>query len=279
MTHSAEDGRPSQEEIVAEIGRRKPWYQRIEFPALSITTTDDPAHAMIDAAWDNKIGDLTLEQASIMRPQPKWAEIQKAMPPVAGLDVLEIGSNCGYFSFEFVKAGARTVVGLDVSDHWLDNARWAAAVLGYRNVEFRNVDFMNYSGDARQDAQGLLSDASDSIPLPNKQVDVVFMSTVIDHLFFPMFAIYKMLRIARRHVVIDCPVMHFDMIADKKALTLDVAPDDSHHGFLGDARFWKTYVLRLGVPGDHIHQHFYNDGRSMCMVINCEGRKSALWGA
>jgi ubiquinone/menaquinone biosynthesis C-methylase UbiE len=279
MTQNAEERRPSREEIAAEIKRRKPWYQRIEFPAYSITTTDDPTNAMIDGAWDNKIGDLTLEQASIMRPQPKWAEIQKAMPPVAGLDVLEIGSACGYFSFEFVKAGARTVVGLDVSDQWLNNARWAASVLGYRNVEFRNVDFMNYSASERRDAEGLLSDASDSIPLPNKKVDVVFMSTVIDHLFFPMFAIYKMLRIARRHVVIDCPVMHFDMVADKKALTLDVAPDGSHHGFLGDARFWKTYVSRLGVPSDHIHQHLYNDGRGMCMVINCDERKSALWGA
>ena len=279
MTQSVENHRLTRAELAAEIERRKPWYQRIEFPEYSITTTDDPANAMIDAAWDNKIGDLTLEQAAIMRPQPKWAEIRKALPNVSGLDVLEIGSNCGYFSFEFVKAGARSVVGLDVSDHWLNNARWAASVLGYRNIDFRNVDFMNYSAGEQRDAEGLLSDESTSIPLPNRKFDVVFMSTVIDHLFFPLFSIYKMLRIARKHVVIDCPVTHFDVVADKKALTLDVAPDGSHHGFLADPRFWRTYVSRLGVPDERIHQHLYNDDHGMCMVIDCEGRKPALWGA
>lgn len=269
----------SRDDLIAEIARRRPWYQRIEFPAHGVSTTDDPANGLMDAAWDNKIGDLSLEQAALMRPQPKWDHIRTFMPPVAGLEVLEIGSNCGFFSIEFAKAGASRVLGLDVSPPWLDNARWAAGVLGLDRVEFRNVDFMNFSADEQTDPEGLLSDATSAIPLPQAKFDLVFMSTVIDHLFFPLFAIYKMLRIARQYVVIDCPVMHFDMVADKKALTLDVAADGSHHGFLADARFWKVYVSRLGVPLEHIHQHFYNDDRSMCMIIDCRERKTALWGA
>jgi SAM-dependent methyltransferase len=270
----------TREDLVNEIAKRRPWYQRIEFQKHFVTTTDDPENAMLDAAWDNKLGDISLEQAAILRPQPKWNEIKKILPLVEGLDVLEIGCNCGFFSFEFAKAGARSVVGLDVSDQWLSNANWAKEVLALDNVEFKNIDFMNYSaGESQDPGGGLLSDANSEIPLPNQKTDIVFMSTVIDHLFFPLFAIYKMLRIARKYVVIDCPVMHFDVVADKKVMTLDVAPDGSHHGFLADARFWKTYVSRLGVDEDSIQQHFYNDNRSMCMVIECSRRKNSLWGA
>lgn len=281
MTSSAPSGRPglSRQELLAQIAERRPWYQRIEFPEHGVTTTDDPANAMLDAAWDNKVGDLSLTEAAILRPQPKWREIRDVLPDVRGLDVLEVGSNCGYFSFEFAKAGARRVVGLDVSWQWLEKARWAASVLGYGNVEFRNVDFMNFAGLDGGEPEGLLGDDADAVPLPNGLVDVVFMSTVIDHLFFPLFAIYKMLRVARRHVVIDCPVASFDLPHGKTAMTLDVAEDGTHHGFLADPRFWKLYVTRLGVPAENVRQHFYNDDRGMCMVVDCAGRKPALWGA
>src|SRR5215468_3206879 len=133
------------EQLKAEIARRRPWYQRIEFPEFGITTTDDRDNAMMDAAWDNVIDGITIEQAAILRPTPKWQAIAPHLPPVEGLDVLEIGSNCGFFSLKFA-AKAHSVLGLDVADHWLSNARWAASVLGRANVRFENCDFMLYQG-------------------------------------------------------------------------------------------------------------------------------------
>jgi 2-polyprenyl-3-methyl-5-hydroxy-6-metoxy-1,4-benzoquinol methylase len=266
-------------QLQVEISQRRPWYQRIDFEAFGVSTTDDPENAMLDAAWDNKIGDITLEQAAQFRPQPKWAEIQKFLPPVADREVLEIGSNCGFFSLVFAAQGAKRVVGLDVSPHWLDNARWAAGVKKLNNVDFINVDFMNYSAGEKEDPEGLLSDNHASIPLPSKKFDMVFMSTVIDHLFFPLFSIYKMMRIARDYVIIDCPCIDVEVFDNRGAMTLSVADDGSHHGFVSTAKFWQTYMLRLGVGVDDIKLNFYNEGRNVCMVVDVRNRRDALIGA
>lgn len=267
----------SRAELVAEIARRRPWYQRIDFPMHGVSTTDDPDNALIDDAWDNKLGGLTLRDAAIMRPRPKWREIQANLPDMKGLDVLEIGSSCGFFSFEFARRGARKVVGLDVSPQSVSNARWAASALGLENVEFIPVDFVNYSAGDRVDPTGLLSDDISAIPLPDNRFDVAFASTVVDHFFFPLLGLYKMMRLARRYVIIDTPV--HPELHGPQPMTLSIAEDRSHHGFQASAGFWSLYVQRLGIPADDISQHIYNDGRGMCMVIDVSNRARALWGA
>ena len=80
----------TREELQSEIARHAPWYQSIDFPEQGISTTDDPANAMIDAAWDNKTDEISLEEAARLRPKPKWRFIQQFLPPLAGLEVLEI---------------------------------------------------------------------------------------------------------------------------------------------------------------------------------------------
>lgn len=268
----------NREQLRAEIARRRPWYQRIEFPEFGITTTDDHADAMIDAAWDNVIGGITLEQAAILRPIPKWQAIAAHLPPMEGLDVLEIGSNCGFFSLKFAEAKARSVLGLDVADHWLNNARWAASVLGHANIRFENCDFMLFDPDRAAVQQGLLSDVSLNIPLPNDRFDLVFMSTVLDHLFFPLFAIYKMIRIARKWVVIDAPVWN-QAPSDKPFLHLATSPDLAHHGFTATQPFMEAYIQRLGIPKADIHYNFYNNGNSIVYIIDTNAKKPGLVGA
>jgi SAM-dependent methyltransferase len=267
----------TREELQAEITRRAPWYQCIEFPEQGITTTDDPANAMLDAAWDNKTDDITLAEAARLRPRPKWNAIKEYLPSVRGLDVLEIGSNCGFFSFEFARAGARTVTGLDVAPKWLENAEWVRSVLGHQNVRFQNCDFMRYDGTPGTPA-GLLSGRDATIPLPNRLYDVVFMSTVLDHLFFPLFSIYKMCRISRQWVVIDSPVA--PGIDPARSLAhLAVAPDNSHHGFVFSETFLRNYLGRLGVPAASLQVHHHNQGRNITYVIDVRQFTGSLHGA
>ena len=241
----------NREQLRAEIARRRPWYQRIEFPEFGIATTDDHADAMIDAAWDNVIGGITLEQAAILRPIPKWQAIAAHLPPMEGLDV---------------------------ADHWLNNARWAASVLGHANIRFENCDFMLFDPDRAAVQQGLLSDVSLNIPLPNDRFDLVFMSTVLDHLFFPLFAIYKMIRIARKWVVIDMTVCHHAP-SDRPFLHLSTSPDFPHHGFTATKPFTEAYIERLGIPKADIHCKFYNNGNSIMYIIDTNAKKPGLVGA
>lgn len=264
--------------LVAEIARRRPWYQRIEFPEFGVTTTDDVENAMIDAAWDNVIGGISVEEAARLRPTPKFNAIKDKLPDMTGLDVLEIGSNCGFYSLQFAQRGAKSVLGLDVAPHWLDNARFAAEVLGVRNVRFQLCDFMAFHPDTKEDGAGLLRSEDEAVPLPNDRFDIVFMSTVLDHLFFPLFAIYKMIRIARKAVLIDVPVFG-GAAQTEPLLQLSTSPNFAHHGFVGTTAFFVAYIQRLGIAAEQIDVLPYNDGKNVLYRIDTTRKSAQLVGA
>ncbi|MBT8518756.1 methyltransferase domain-containing protein [Polynucleobacter paneuropaeus] len=270
--------KPTLAEIYKEIEARAPWYQSIDFPEYGISTTDNPQHAMLDAAWDNKTEGLSLEEAARLRPKPKYEEFKAFLPDVNGLEVLEIGSNCGFFSFEFAKMGAKSIVGLDVADKWLSNARWAKEVLGFDNVNFYNCDFMRFESVEKIDL-GLLSHVDKEIPLPNGVFDLVFMSTVLDHLFFPLLSIYKMCRISREWVVIDVPILRQESMQNEAKASLGIAADGSHHGFTFSTDFIRNYLVRIGIPNGDITIHKYRDDSSACIKINVKNMNKHLYGA
>lgn len=71
-------------------------------------------------------------------PAFKWAQLGPALPAdLRGWSVLDIGCNAGFYSFELARRGAR-VTALDVNDHYLRQARWAAGLFGLEGaIEFR----------------------------------------------------------------------------------------------------------------------------------------------
>ncbi|MDH0293254.1 class I SAM-dependent methyltransferase [Pseudomonas sp. GD04087] len=54
---------------------------------------------------------------------PEWAALRSLLPPLEGLDVVDLGCGYGWFSRYAAEQGARTVSGLDVSQKMLDHAR------------------------------------------------------------------------------------------------------------------------------------------------------------
>ncbi len=54
---------------------------------------------------------------------PEWASLRSLLPPLEGLDVVDLGCGYGWFSRYAAEQGARTVSGLDVSQKMLDHAR------------------------------------------------------------------------------------------------------------------------------------------------------------
>src|SRR5215813_9752907 len=64
-------------------------------------------------------------------PSIKWRQIAHAVPlDLRGATVLDIGCNGGFYSIEMKKRGASRVLGIDVDDRYLRQARFAAEVLG-----------------------------------------------------------------------------------------------------------------------------------------------------
>ncbi len=267
----------TKEQLEVEIAKRAPWYQSIDFPEYGISTTDKPENMLDDDAWDNKIGDLSIQEATRLRPKPKWNAIRDKLPNVTGMDVLEIGCNCGFFSFGFARDGAKSVTGLDVASKWLSNANWCKEVLGYSNIRFYNCDFMLFDGSDSAGHGGLLSNKNQSVPLPDNLFDLIFSSTVLDHLFFPLFAIYKMIRMSRRWVVIDVPLIE-PRFKDESLLKFSYSEDLNHHGFNGSKSLFLGYFQRLGVPESDIRCHEYNDYMNITYVIDTSNFSSGLVG-
>jgi tRNA (mo5U34)-methyltransferase len=95
----------SQSALTAEIDRLGPWFHNIHLPGGHQT------------APDHFFGDF---------PMTKWRQIAPFLPKdLSGKTVLDIGCNAGFYSFELAARGA-DVLGIDMDDRYLEQARWVA---------------------------------------------------------------------------------------------------------------------------------------------------------
>jgi len=96
-----------------------PWFHNLHLPDGSQTAPDHP------------LGDF---------PSFKWAQIGPCLPEdLRGATALDIGCNAGFYSFELARRGAR-VLAIDIDDHYLAQARWAAEEFGLEDrVELRKA--------------------------------------------------------------------------------------------------------------------------------------------
>ena len=64
-------------------------------------------------------------------PRPTWELVRPLLPAdLSGLDVLDVGCNAGFYSFELKRLGARRVLGVDAQRREIAQARLAAESLG-----------------------------------------------------------------------------------------------------------------------------------------------------
>jgi tRNA (mo5U34)-methyltransferase len=106
--------------IARRIRSLAPWFHNLHLPSGHETAPDHP------------LGDF---------PSFKWRELSRSLPTsLSGWTALDVGCNAGFYTFELAKRGAR-VVGIDPDDHYLAQARWAAAEVGLEaQVRFERLD-------------------------------------------------------------------------------------------------------------------------------------------
>lgn len=163
---------------------------RLETPPAISATTLTPAPAALDrAVLEQRIHDLgdwfhNLDLHGVSTapqhflgdfPNVKWKEIAPSIPAdLRGATVLDIGCNGGFYSLEMKRRGAARVLGIDVDDRYLAQARFAAETLGYQiELEKRSV----YEVDQIAG-----------------QFDFVFFMGVLYHLRYPMYALDKVVK-------------------------------------------------------------------------------------
>jgi SAM-dependent methyltransferase len=167
------------------------WYQRIKIPnTQAYTTSDRTFHGVDDPGWLNRAGNaLTPTEGSLLRPLPKWQYLRDILPDLSGKLVMEIGSNNGFFCFEFAKRGARAVTGVDLLDQYVSAARWMASARGDKNVNFLRANAL--------------------LDLTLEPHQVVFMSETYTHFIDPLLGILRALNLAQETLIIDGPALTY----------------------------------------------------------------------
>ena len=128
-----------------------PWFHNLHLPGGRRTAPDHP------------LGDF---------PAFKWEQIAPHVPQdLRGARALDIGCNAGFYSFELARRGAQ-VLAVDVDEHYLRQARWAAGELGLADrVELRRLGVYELAG------------------LDVEPFDVVLFLGVLYHLRHPLLAL------------------------------------------------------------------------------------------
>ncbi|MFN3513760.1 MAG: TIGR04290 family methyltransferase [Phenylobacterium sp.] len=103
-------------------------------------------------------------------PNIKWRRFQHAVPKdLTGKTVLDIGCNGGFYSLEMKRRGAERVLGLDMDERYLAQARFAAEVTGL-DIEFRQLSVYD-------------------VAQLGERFDVVLFMGVLYHLRHPLLAL------------------------------------------------------------------------------------------
>jgi tRNA (mo5U34)-methyltransferase len=161
------------EKKIVELG---PWFHNLSL--LGVQT-----------APDHFLGDY---------PSTKWRNFQHAIPEdLTGMSVLDIGCNGGFYSIEMKRRGAARVLGIDHDSQYLDQARFAADVLGF-DIEFRT--FSVYE-----------------LPSLKERFDIVLFMGVFYHLRHPLLA----LDILRQHVTKDWLVFQSMLRGSRSVMRLE----------------------------------------------------------
>jgi tRNA (mo5U34)-methyltransferase len=181
-----------QQNCLKQIQELGPWFHNLHLPGGQQTYPDH---------W---LGDF---------PAFKWLELEPHIPlDLSGWRVLDIGCNAGFYSFEMAKRGA-SVVGIDLDDHYLAQAQWAARQFGLEDqVRFRKMQVYD------------LAHVDESFDL------VLFMG-VFYHLRYPMLGLDIVAQKVKRMLVFQ---------------TL-MAPGDEIHTDTYDCEFHKREALN--APG------------------------------
>jgi len=170
--------------------------------------------------------------------------IEERLPPIEGKTVLEIGSNCGFFSFEFARMGAKQVVGVEAVSEYARQANLIKHLLSVDTVRFINRDFLFEEG------------------LPES--DILFSSTVLGHMIFPFLGLYKMLKCAKEFVVLDIDVLSVSNPSFDAVCTLQVSNRDRYHFFNFSNAIISDFLRRCGVSDNRVSRYFYSN---RCLYI------------
>lgn len=162
----------------SDVARLAPWFHNLHLPDGTQTA---PHHAL---------GDF---------PTVKWRQIAPHVPDrLDGSSALDVGCNAGFYSFELARRGAR-VTAIDIDEHYLSQARWAAREFGLaERIEFEQLSVYD-------------------LARTTERYDLVLFLGVLYHLRHPLLALDILQRVTRQQLVLQTLTMPGKRVLDPPA--------------------------------------------------------------
>ena len=197
-----------EEQLREQISALAPWFHNLHLPGAQ-------------TAPDHFLGDY---------PSAKWKNIQSCVPEnLEGKTVLDIGCNAGFYSLEMKRRGAARVLGVDSDEHYLRQARWAAEVSGAREVEFRQLSVYE-------------------IDRIDESFDLVIFMGVFYHLRYPLFALDKVVRKVREHLLFQTMLRPFPERVESAAVAGEYGFHDND--IFDGPEFPRMHFIERTYAGD-----------------------------
>ncbi len=175
-------------------------------------------------------------------PRVKWKNIAPALPEdLSGATVLDIGCNAGFYSVELKRRGARRVLGVDVDDRYLTQARFVASVLGLE-IEFEKRSVYEVDQIAGQ-------------------FDYVLFMGVFYHLRYPLLALDKVIKKVGGHLIFQTMI--------RGSLVSPQLQDNYHFWnkeIFNDRDFPGMYFIEKSYAGDPTNWWIPNHGGVEAML-------------
>jgi tRNA (mo5U34)-methyltransferase len=177
-------------------------------------------------------------------PQVKFNGFAHAIPQdLGGRSVLDIGCNAGFYALEMKRRGAGRVVAIDSDDDYLNQARFAAEVLGHADIEFAKLDVYD-------------------VAALGERFDFVIFMGVFYHLRHPLLA----LDLIHEHVANDLLLFQSMQRGSR-----EIAPVEPDYPFANEAIFDQP-----GWPKLHFIEHEYSKDWTNWFVPNAAASQALL---
>lgn len=168
----------TEQELKNEIRRLAPFFHRIELPYGLSTHIPELSRRNLE---DTRVDTL------VKHAFPSLLSVCEGS--LAGKRVLDVACNCGGFSVEAARLGAEYVLGIDIVDHYLEQANLIKQALRLQQVEFKKIDITNL-------------DTSNI-----GQFDITFCFGILYHLENPILVMKQLASVTQHIMLLDTNIL------------------------------------------------------------------------
>ena len=218
--------------LTQEIDTLKPWFHNIHLPDGTVTA---PEHFL---------GDF---------PSFKWEKIKSTIPSdLTGWKILDIGCNAGFYTIELAKRGA-DVVAIDLDDHYLNQARWAAKQFGLEHkITFRKMQVYDLAA-------------------AEETFDMVWFMGVFYHLRYPMLAMDIIAQKVKKMLV-------FQTLSLPGKAAMEIPEDIPFHGreIMQQPGYPVLAFIEKSLAGDYTNWWAPNHQAIISILRSCGFKVTAM---